>query len=102
MLVTMLCSLAIQYGWVTGLIVGLLAMVGDSLSSFIKRRLSMPPSTMAIGLDQIPESLFPLIYLHYQWQLECLSVAFLVFLFMILELVLSQILFRLHIRKRPY
>ena len=32
-----------------------------SLSSFIKRRLRRPPSSMARGLDQIPESLLPLL-----------------------------------------
>src|SRR5579863_6139103 len=37
--------------------VGALAMAGDLLSSFVKRRLDRPPSSRAIGLDQIPESL---------------------------------------------
>jgi hypothetical protein len=34
---------------------------GAPLSSFIKRRLALVPSSQAIGLDQIPESLFPLL-----------------------------------------
>ena len=38
-----------------GLIVGISAMIGDLLSSFIKRRLGRPPSSRALGLDQIPE-----------------------------------------------
>lgn len=101
-LATILCSLALQSGWVSGLIVGLLAMLGDALSSFIKRRLAMAPSDMAIGIDQIPESLFPLIYLHYHWQLDWQYVWVLVLIFIVLELVLSRILYRLHIRNRPY
>ena len=35
--------------------VGALAMAGDLLSSFVKRRLNRPPSSRALGLDQIPE-----------------------------------------------
>jgi CDP-diglyceride synthetase len=61
----MLASVVLQTGWGTGWIVGGLAMLGDSLSSFIKRRLAMPPSAMAIGIDQAPDSVLPLIYLHY-------------------------------------
>jgi hypothetical protein len=40
---------------------GIGAMLGDLFSSFLKRRLKLPPSREAIGLDQIPESLFPLL-----------------------------------------
>ena len=101
-LATSLCAFALQIDWCVGFIVGMLAMLGDSFSSFIKRRLAMPPSSMAIGLDQIPESLLPLVYLHFHWQLGWLTVLFLVLLFIVLELVFSIILFRLHIRKRPY
>lgn len=102
MLATMLCSAGLNSGWVIGLVVGFLAMLGDSLSSFIKRRLGMPPSHMALGIDQIPESLLPFIYLNYIWHFGGLYIWVLVSLFMILELLLSRILFRLHIRKRPY
>src|SRR5664279_4947288 len=30
------------------------AMAGDLFSSFVKRRLNLPPSSQALGLDQIP------------------------------------------------
>lgn len=101
-LATMVCSAVLHVGWVPGLLVGFLAMFGDALSSFIKRRLAMAPSDMALGIDQIPESLFPAIYLHYHLQLGWLSVVTLVLSFFILELLLSRIMYRLHIRKRPY
>jgi len=39
---------------------GLLAMSGDLLSSFIKRRLGIAPSHSAPLLDQLPETLIPL------------------------------------------
>lgn len=44
-----------------GTLVAVFAMIGDLFSNFLKRRLGFPPSTPAIGLDQIPESLFPLL-----------------------------------------
>jgi len=101
-LATMFCSVLIQTGWLTGVLVAGIAMLGDSLSSFIKRRLGMAPSAKAFGLDQVPESLLPLIYLHFLWQLGWFEIGGLVLIFLILDIVLSRILFRLHIRNRPY
>ena len=51
---------ALDLGWSTGGVFGALAMGGDLLSSFIKRRLGLAPSSRAPGLDQIPEALLPL------------------------------------------
>lgn len=85
-----------------GLHVALLAMLGDLLSSFTKRRLHMPPSAMAFGLDQIPESLLPLLVAGAELGLDLTAVLQLSLVFLALELVLSRILYRLKIRKRPY
>lgn len=101
-LLTTLCSGLLLNAWLTGLIVGSLAMLGDSLSSFLKRRLAIPPSHMALGIDQIPESLLPLMYLQSCWHFDVSSVWLLVLIFFILELLISRILYRLHIRKQPY
>ena len=54
-----LCAVVLGFAWTTGLEMGLLAMAGDLISSFIKRRIGLTPSSMAVGLDQIPESLLP-------------------------------------------
>jgi len=48
--------------WVAG-IASLLVMTGDLLSSFIKRRLSIPSGKNITVLDQIFESLFPTLFL---------------------------------------
>jgi CDP-2,3-bis-(O-geranylgeranyl)-sn-glycerol synthase len=48
---------ALSFAWTYGLIVASVAMSGDLLSSFLKRRLGLPPSSRAIGIDQIPECL---------------------------------------------
>ncbi len=86
----------------TGLLLALFSMLGDMLSSFIKRRLSMPSSSMAPLIDQIPESLLPAWFLRVQFELELLPIVILVALFIVLELVLSRILYEWGIRRKPY
>lgn len=86
----------------TGLLIAAMAMAGDLLSSFSKRRLRIAPSGMALGLDQIPESLLPLLAVQRQFGLGWPEIVQLTLSFMALELVLSRILYYLHIRKQPY
>ena len=85
-----------------GLLVALYAVTGDLVSSFIKRRLAMPPSSMAPLLDQVPESLLPAIMLRQHFGLDYVGVILLVLIFIIIELLLSHILYKWGIRKRPY
>jgi CDP-2,3-bis-(O-geranylgeranyl)-sn-glycerol synthase len=61
LLATSICAAAMGLGWEVGILVATFAMAGDLFSSFVKRRLHLPSSSMAIGLDHIPESLFPLL-----------------------------------------
>jgi CDP-2,3-bis-(O-geranylgeranyl)-sn-glycerol synthase len=77
-------------------------MAGDLFSSFIKRRLRIPSGGMALGLDQVPESLFPLLGCMSILGLDLTSVAVLVLAFLVLELALSRLLHRFGIRERPY
>jgi CDP-2,3-bis-(O-geranylgeranyl)-sn-glycerol synthase len=86
----------------TGMLVAIYAVLGDLTSSFIKRRLSMQPSSMALLLDQVPESLFPALMLMEVFSLDFYAVILLILTFVILELALSHILYRWGIRKRPY
>ena len=95
-------AMAIGLPWNIGLVVACGAMVGDCLSSFVKRRLNMPSSSMALGLDQIPESLLPLLGVWYQLSLTLEGIVGTVTGFFLLELGLSLILYKLHIRKHPY
>ncbi len=89
-------------GAFSGLVVGLLAMLGDLISSFAKRRLGIPSSGMALGLDQIPEALLPLLWLKGDLGISYRMVILLVAVFLVLELGISRVLFWLHIRKQPY
>lgn len=86
----------------TGLLIAAASMAGDMLSSFCKRRLRIEPSGMALGLDQIPESLLPLLLVQQKFALEWMDIALLTVAFMVLELVLSRIFYILQIRKQPY
>ena len=92
----------IGFTWQMGVLFGAAAMGGDLVSSFIKRRLGMPPSSMAIGLDQIPESLLPMLICWQALGLNISTALVVVVAFFIGELALSKLLFRLHVRDRPY
>jgi hypothetical protein len=96
---------------IAGFLIGLSTMVGDLLSSFIKRRLGMVSSSRALGLDQVPESLFPLLLLkfydpllppHLQATVSWTMVWQIVAMFFVVELLLSRILYHMRIRNEPY
>jgi len=78
------------------------SMLGDLASSFVKRRLGLRPHSQALGLDQVPESLLPLALLHQPLGLGPGDIAVLLVLFVLFEIVLSRLLYRLRIRERPY
>jgi hypothetical protein len=101
-LTTALIAPIFRVGWIVGLAVGLAAMAGDLLSSFLKRRLGIPPSARATGLDQIPESLFPGLVCMPALDLNWTDVLVISCVFFAGEIVLSCILYALHIRARPY
>lgn len=88
--------------WRTGALGGAAAMTGDLLSSFIKRRLNLPSQSMAIGVDQVPEAILPLIACSEALGLDALDIAAATALFCIGELLLSRALYALNIRDRPY
>jgi CDP-archaeol synthase len=85
-----------------GLLIGAGAMAGDLLSSFIKRRLGRESSSRALGLDQIPESLIPLLAAAGELRLGIGDILAAVVLFLVGEPVLSRWLYRLRLRDQPY
>ena len=96
------CAPLLGIGAGLGAAIGALAMAGDLLSSFLKRRLRQPPSSQALGLDQVPESLFPLLACIGPLGLTARDIAACVAVFFVGEVLLSRLLFRLHLRDRPY
>ncbi len=101
-LATSVAAPLIGLDWTTGTLVAGAAMTGDLISSFAKRRLHLPPSSRATGLDQIPEALLPLLCAHLLLGLTILDVITGVALFVVGEIALSRLLYRLRIRRHPY
>jgi CDP-archaeol synthase len=101
-LVTSAGAAAIGFGWKIGALTGSVAMAGDLFSSFVKRRLRLPAASRATGLDQVPESLFPLLVCRRTLSLTASDIVVSVVLFFIGEVFLSRLLYKLRLRDRPY
>jgi len=101
-LATALVGALFGLGWLFGAFFGLVSMLGDMLSSFLKRRLRLSASTRATGIDQLPEAILPLwagmIFMDYGYEVVALGAV----VFFVLGTVASPLLYRLGIRKRPY
>jgi hypothetical protein len=106
LLLALLCTPAaaaiLGLSWSLGAELALYAMLGDVLSSFTKRRLNIDTSARAPGLDQLPESLLPLLLLGPRLGLGLWSIVGTAVAFTVLEMAISPLLFRLHIRQKPY
>lgn len=100
--VTLVAALALDLEITTGIAIGVCAMLGDIFSSFTKRRLGLPSSSQAFGLDQIPESLFPLLAVSRRYNLGGADIVLMVAAFVVLELLISRVLFKLRLRDQPY
>jgi CDP-diglyceride synthetase len=102
MLVTTICAPLIGLDMSVGAMAALAAMAGDLFSSFLKRRLNFAPSSQAIGLDQVPESLFPMLACRGALSLDFTDIVLGVAIFFAGELLLSRLLYRFRLRDRPY
>lgn len=102
LLFTSLATLLMGINPMTGALFGVLAMTGDLLASFIKRRIGCAESSRARGLDTVPESLLPILVLKEPLALNLIDIMLVVGLFFLIEEWLSPLLYRLHIRNRPY
>lgn len=85
-----------------GTLVAGTAMAGDLFSIFVKRRLNLPPSSRALGLDQVPESLLPLLACRDVLSLTAADMALGVGTFLVGELILARLLYKVHLRDEPY
>lgn len=102
LILTSAAAWLLGYSPYTGLLIAIYTTFGDLASSFIKRRLGMPASSMAPLLDQVPESLFPALMMMQTFKLDTLAIIQLVLIFIIIERLLSHILYRWGIRRHPY
>jgi hypothetical protein len=99
---TALIAAAVGLTLYVGVVIALGAMAGDLASSFIKRRFNLEPSSKATGLEQIPEALLPCLLLSAILPLTAGDIAVIVLLFFGGEIILSEVLFRVGVRDRPY
>jgi len=97
-----LVAVLLGYSASFGLIFAALAMTGDLVSSFIKRRLGVAPSDRSPGLDQLPEALLPSLYAVWTLELPWWWVLLLPLLFTAAQVLVSEPLFRMKIRRRPH
>jgi len=100
--VTTFAAPLLGFDWRLGAALAAESMAGDLASSFVKRRLGLAAHAQALGLDQVPEALLPLLLLKSRLALGAVDVALAVIAFALVELLLSRWLFALRIREQPY
>jgi len=99
---TPLAALVLGMGWKIGIVVAIAAMAGDLVSSFTKRRLGFPSSSRAIGLDHMPEALFPFIASRMLLPVTVIDMVVGTAIFFLGSLVVARALYKLHLRDEPY
>ncbi|MDE2135947.1 MAG: CDP-archaeol synthase [Gammaproteobacteria bacterium] len=88
------CALAAQLfglGLALGAAFGALAILGDASSSFLKRRLRRPPGAELPGIDQIPESLLPLLTMQRPLGLGLLEILMIAAAFAVLDIAATKL-----------
>jgi len=90
------------FSWRVGAAVAAASMAGDLVSSFTKRRLNMAPSSMALGLDQIPEALFGAVAGRMALPLSAGDILVCVLAFSAGQLIISRVSHALGLRAEPY
>jgi CDP-archaeol synthase len=81
---------------------GALSIGGDLLASFTKRRLGYAPSSRARLLDVFPEALLPMLVFQPLLGLGKWDILITLLIFFVFEASVSPLLYRWHIRNRPY
>lgn len=89
-------------GFLAGLGFGLLSLSGDMASSFVKRRMGLPSSARAPGLDQLPEAVLPMPLALVWLPATLMDTVLAVLLFCTAHVTFSPLLHRLGIRKNPH
>ena len=91
-------------GFSLGFSVGfsLLSLLGDLLSSFIKRRIKFASSRQFTGVDQVPEALVPLIVGAYWLEYGLTTIILVTLSFFLLNILASPLLDQLGIRQHPH
>lgn len=78
------------------------SMAGDILTSFVKRRLGLAPSSHAVVLDQVPEAVLPLLVFRQMLALDWPAIIGVALAFLLVDVTLSRLLYRIGLRDEPY
>ncbi|MFD2231093.1 CDP-archaeol synthase [Alkalimarinus sediminis] len=101
-MIAALVAWLIGFTFLFGLLFGLLSLVGDLASSLVKRRMKLPSSSRAFGVDQIPEALLPLTVFACYMGYGATTTLLVTLTFFLLNVLGSPVLYRLGIRKNPH
>jgi len=99
---TTVAAVMIGHPGLCGILVGTYAMLGDLLSSFVKRRMRRPSSSRAPVLDQLPEALLPTMILAPYFSLATGDVIVVVVAFLLAAVTVSPMLYNVGIRSTWY
>ena len=103
LLVSLAATAALSSWWLgdpqPGLAVAALAMLGDLASSFVKRRAGLRSGADAPLLDQLPESLLPLLWLRGALGLGWGAIALVLLAFLLLDLLGTRLAAPLRARR---
>ncbi|HEY4645667.1 MAG TPA: CDP-archaeol synthase [Steroidobacteraceae bacterium] len=98
---TLACAIAATLtgpGFAIGAGVGALSLMGDALSSAVKRRLRLAPGTEIFGLDQLPEALLPSIFFAGALGLGGIDIAVVALVFLVLDILVTGMRHRPRLR----
>lgn len=84
-----------------GFIFGFLSLLGDLVSSFIKRRMHRAEGDKMIGLDQVPEASLPLFVGAFLLDYGIMTIVIVTLLFFLLNLLMSPVIYLLGMAKHP-
>lgn len=101
-IVVSIVAILLGFNPIMGGLFALLTMLGDLFASFCKRRLGKTESSRARGFDTVPESFLPAWALQEALSLSYPDIGLIVLLFFMLEEFVSPVLYKWHIRQRPY
>ena len=89
---TSIVAALLGMSWLEGASFGLLAMLGDLCSSFIKRRLGFPSHKSVPLLDQLPESVLPITVMQPVLGITTTGMLAAVAAFLVIDLLFSPLL----------
>jgi len=81
----------LDHGYATGAMFGALAMLGDLLSSFTKRRMGLSSGSSCLLLDQLPETVLPLAVLKPVLGMTVTEMLAAIAVFTVIDLLASRV-----------